>query len=415
MTDTTAVLTATDEAETLRAFDRMIAGGIAYLFVTLPFAVIDLLPVLRVVNRLFLLGVGVLAAYVAIRRSDYKVTVNWVLVALAALAIHTVVAIAINPRYMDPPELLNLFAVVSLVMWAMKTRVDFLPPFMIGVAAFYSVDVVIQRLVGVDLFGFTPFTDRYWGAFRYGAPTFGVFAMTMMFVPLYYVERPWLRWSLFALMCVGLVLANDRAPILQVMLAVLLFMPVSTTKKLIVTVTVSLSLLYVYVAHPQWMPSRILLLFVSAEAVFTIGPARMLAYFGNSLSIVGYMGKWVSVAEGWFTWDNGVAVLFGTGWGSTPFALADLAGLGRPHSTYIDVLVSLGLAGFVAMAAAVVRLWWKNRGRFLLVSTSVMPVAFFSMFSANWLFLIMVSLILMYWAPAWPIGNRRWRPAPAAY
>lgn len=409
------MLTATDEAGTLRALDRIIAGGIAYLFVTLPFAVTDLLPVLRVMNRLFLLGIGVLAAYVAIRRGDYKVTVNWVLIALAGLGVQTVVGMAIHPNYMDPPELLNLFAVVSLVLWAMETRVNFLPPFMIGVAAFFSVDVIIQRFVGVDLFGFTPFMDRYWGAFRYGAPTFGVFAMTMMFAPLYYVKRPWLRWSQFAVISVGLILSNDRAPILQVMLASLLFMPIGMTKKMVVTAAISLIVLYVYVAHPMWMPSRILLLFVTAEALFAIGPARMFANFGHELSYVGYIDKWTSIVQGWFTWDNGVAVLFGTGWGSTPFALEPLAGVGRPHSTYIDVLVSLGLVGFVAMVAAVVRLWWRNRGRFLLVSTSVLPVAFFSMFSANWLFLIMTSLILMCWAPAWPIGNRRWRPASAAY
>lgn len=61
--------------------------------------------------------------------------------------------------------------------------------------------------------------------FYFGAPTFGVFLSFVFFLPFFYLKNGWLKLLVIAISVGGLIVANDRAPIVQIGLALLLFMP----------------------------------------------------------------------------------------------------------------------------------------------------------------------------------------------
>lgn len=395
--------------------DRGLTILLAYLFITLPFAVSDWFPLLRVANRSLLLAAGIIAAWSLFVKNGYRVRSSWSSLLALLLFLHMGLAIfrsdSTEMMWETVKENLNLFAVVALASWSHTVGPRFLPRVIIWTTAVYSVDVLIQRVVGVDLFGLQPFGDRYWGVFSYGAPTFGVFISTVFFVPWFFLKSRLKRFLLGALYLAALLIASDRAPLVQLFLALVIFVPVPLILKLLFGGGLIAGGYYVVLANPEWLPEKVRLLLEAVRLLIIMGPRDFLTDSETlrQLSLDAYLEKWVDVLSAWFTYDNGVNVLLGTGWGALPYVLRDTAGWSRPHSTYLELVISLGLIGSVILAAVVLGLWWRYPRRFLLLAPVVLPFVFFSVFSANWLFLSLMAYMMFVWAPR---GRELSRAAP---
>lgn len=386
--------------------DRWLTILLAYLFITLPFAVSDWFPLLRVVNRSLFLAAGIIAAWSLFVKNRYRVRTSWSSLLALLLFLHMGLAIyrsdSTEMMWETVKENLNLFAVVALASWSHTVGPRFLPQVIIWTSAIYSVDVLIQRVVGVDLFGLQPFGERYWGVFSYGAPTFGVFISTVFFVPWFFLESKLKRVLVCVLYLAALLAASDRAPLVQLFLALVLFVPAPLILKLAFGGGLITGAYYLVWANPEWLPEKIRLLLDAVQLLIIRGPSDFLTDSATlrQLSLDAYLEKWVDVLSAWFTYDNVVNVVFGTGWGALPHVLRDTAGWSRPHSTYLELVISLGVIGAVVLTVVLLALWWRHPRRFLLLAPIVLPFAFFSVFSANWLFLSLMAYMMFVWAPS---------------
>jgi hypothetical protein len=373
--------------------DRIIIWLLAYLFATLPFAVTDFSLFLTAFNRSLLIVVGGLCAYFALSKRSYNVRLNGTFLILGIIFIHSFISMLRAGTLDYAKEVGTLFGLVFIALWARDVRVDVLAKAVIGVALFYCVDVIYQYFNGVNLFGFTPRNNRIWGAFYFGAPTFGIFLSFVFFLPFFYLKRRWLKSVVVVIFAVTMFIANDRAPIVQTVLAILLFMSLRPWHKLLAFGFALTPILLVTVSDPS-ASNRVIAIYEGVNFFLFSKDSAELEGFLNSYGMTAYLDIWGGVTGGWFRWDNLVNVLFGTGWGSAPDAAASVSEFGRPHNIHLELLIIWGVVGYAAVLGWLIRLYRRHRETFVIFATAVLPFGFFSLTSSNYLFMITISYIL---------------------
>lgn len=373
-----------------RDVDRIILVLLGYMLVSLPFAVIDFSFPLVLFNRLVLLLVGFLCVFSALGKRGFNIALNGTFMALAIILMHSVVSMMRDNTFDYAKELVTLMSLVAVVLWARDVRVDRLARFAIGIAVFYSLDAIYQHYTGIDWFGFAPWGNRSWGAFNFGAPTLGVFLAMIIFLPFFFVKSRWLRWSAFLLIAFGMLVANDRAPMVQVIMAALLFSKLRLKYKLL-TIGCVLAPIFFVPALPPATSNRIIALYWGLH-LFLFGQETMeFKDFYYSSGIEAYGQIWGSLVTAWFRGDNIFNVIFGTGWGSSARLAERLSGLGRPHSIHLEIMVSWGLLGYAVIIAKLFNIALRYRAFFIILASSVLPFTFFSLISFNPFFLMALN------------------------
>ncbi len=388
----------------------VIIGLLLYLFATLPFAVVDNSLALSVFNRSLLLAVGALCLlskrYFDLSRPGAPVVVTLILAHTAFSMLQ-----AGSTDYFR--EVAVLFALASIVVWARTAPLRPLVMGIIVIALFYCVDVMVQYYRGVDFFGFVPRNNRIWGAFYYGAPTFGTFLSFVVFAPLYFIRRVALRLAVLSVFLVSMVIANDRAPVLQTAVALMIFAPVRRRSKLLLAAMILAPAMIVSAMDPL-TSNRVVALY---RGVYLLVMARGSDEFAQFLSAYGFQGYfelWAAIATGWFRWDNLFNVLFGTGWGSVLDALRGVSEYSRPHSSHMDVMVCWGLVGYALILWFLFRTWRRHRMTFLLLAPAALPFSSFSLTSANYLFMMCIAAVLFVGASRTSRQPQRRRAAAGA-
>ena len=373
-----------------RVIDRIILVLLGYMLASLPFAVVDFLLPLVFFNRLVLVLVGVLCAFSALGKRGFNLTLNGTFIVLAIILVHSFFSIMLDNTFDYVKELITLMSLVAVVLWSKDVRVEGLARFAIGIAVFYSLDAIFQNYTGTDWFGFTPWGNRSWGAFNFGAPTLGVFLAMVIFLPFFFIKNTLIKWLFFLLIALGMVVANDRAPMVQVVLAALLFSKLRLKYKLL-TIGCVLAPIFFVPALPPATSNRIIALYWGLHLFLFGQETSELKGFYYSSGIEAYGQIWGSILTGWFQWDNIFNVIFGTGWGSS-FHLAErFSGLGRPHSIHLELLVSWGILGYAAVIAKIFHLFLRYRACFIILASAVLPFTFFSLVSFNPFFLMVLN------------------------
>lgn len=374
--------------------DRIIVWLLVYLFATLPFAAIDFSPFLMVLNRFLLIIVGGLSAYSALSKRSFRIRLNGAFFILGIILIHSFISILITGKLEYGKETGILFSLVFIAMWARDIRVDVLAKAVIFVTLFYCADAMYQYINGVDLCGFTPQNNRFWGCFSFGAPTFGIFLSLVFFLPFFYLKRSWLRLVVVVMFALSMFIAGDRAPIVQTLLAMFIFMPSRHWQKLLVFGLVLIPMPFLIEMDPS-TSNRVIAMLEGMKLFLFSEDSVALEEFVHSYGISAYLNIWSEVIGGWFTWDNLANVPFGAGWGSAPDAIASISRFGRPHNTHIEVLVIWGVVGYAAVLGWIIWLYRRNRETFVIFAPSILPFGFFSLVSSNHLFTMLISYILM--------------------
>ncbi|MDB0048180.1 hypothetical protein N9F12_01940 [Burkholderiaceae bacterium] len=373
--------------------DSLIVWLLVYLFVVLPFSVIDFSLFLTVFNRFLIIFVGGLCAYSALSKCAFNIRINGTFFILGIIFAHSFVTMLLSGKLDYAKEIVTLFGLVFIAKWARGIRVDVLANAVIIIALFYCADVLLQHINGVDLFGFEPRNGRIWGAFYFGAPTFGSFLSFVFFLPFFYLKGRWLKSTVVVIFAITMFIANDRAPIVQTILAVLLFMPLSRWHKLLAFGLIMTPLMFVTITEPS-ATNRVIAIYEGIN-IFLFGkdPAAVESYL-ISYGMTAYLDIWGGVIGGWFNWDNLVNVLFGTGWGSAPDSAARISDFGRPHNIHLELLIVWGVVGYAAFLSWLIMLYRRHRDTFVIFSTAVLPFGFFSLTSSNYLFMMTISYIL---------------------
>jgi len=373
--------------------DKVIVWLLVYLFATLPFAAIDFSLPFTVFNRSLLIIVGILSAFSALAKRSFNVRLNGTFLILGIIAIHSLISMlrAGTPDYTK--EVGTFFSLVFVAIWARGVRVDVLAKAVIAVAFFYCADAIYQYFNGVDLFGFSTRNNRSWGSFYFGAPTFGIFLSFVFFLPFFYLKNWWLKLVVIAIFVSGLIVANDRAPVVQIMLATLFFAPFRPGYRLLVIGFALTPILLVPAMDPS-ASNRISSLYWGLNLfLFNRESAEFQGYL-LSYGLTNYLHIWEGIIDGWFRWDNLFNVLFGTGWGSSLDAARSVSAGGRPHGIHLDILIVWGIVGYMAVFGWLIRLYWRHRETFVILASVVLPFSFFSLTSSNYLFMMTIIYIL---------------------
>lgn len=374
--------------------DRMIVVLLLYLFATLPFAVVDFSLTFSTFNRLVLLGVASLCALSALAKRSFRVPVNGLMIVVVVLVLHTLISMLRAGRIEYLRELANLLTLMCIAGWSRDVPLDTFVRGVIAAASFYCVDVFFQYLVGVDLFGFVPRNNRYWGAYYFGAPTFGTFLSFILLVPFFHLRRRRWRIAFTLLFVVAMVVSNDRSPVVQSALALFLFAPIGALYRVLLIGCALVPILFVTAMDPA-VSNRVLAMYWGLRLLLLDRGSPEFQDFLNAYGFGSYFDVWRRVLTGWFYWGNMHNVLFGTGWGSVLDSLKKLfAEVSRPHSIHIDLIVSWGIIGYAIFLGWVVRLYKEHRQRFVMFAPCVLPMSSFSLTSANYLFMMTISFIL---------------------
>ncbi len=377
-----------------RELDNLITGLLVFLVGTLPFAVTDFSTLFSLLCRLLLFGTGCLCAISASLKASSQLQLRNALILSMIIGLHTLISMLRVLSFDYAKELGGLISFIFMAVWARDVRTGPLAKGVIAIALFYCADVLYQYATGVDWFGFSPRNNRIWGPFYFGAPTFGAFLSFVLVLPWFYIKRTWLKLLLVAVFAVTLFVANDRAPVVQSLLAVLLFAPFRTRYR-VLAIGCALAPMMVVTAVDPLTSNRVAALYVGLRLLVTDRSSPELWDFLSVYGIVGYLEIWGAVVSGWFTWTNLPNVLFGTGWGSVMDELRlRVRDFSRPHSIHIDLLVSWGVVGYAVLLGWVLRLYRRNRETFVILAPCVLPFGFFSLTSSNYLFMIAISYVL---------------------
>lgn len=374
--------------------DKLVILLLIYLFATLPFAVIDLSLPFTMINRFLLIMVGILCAFAALSKRSFKVRLNATFVIFGIVFIHSLISMLRVESFDYAKEVITFFALAFIVIWARDVRVNVLAKAVIIITLLYCIDAIYQYVNGIDLFGFPVRNNRNWGAFYFGAPTFGVFLSFVFFLPFFYLKNGWLKLLVIAISVGGLIVANDRAPIVQIGLALLLFMPCRPGYRFLLIGIALAPILLVPAMEPS-ASNRLIALYWGLNLFLFEPESAMAESFLHSYGLVDYLNIWKGVIDNWFRWDNSLNILFGTGWGSSIDAVRSVSeGGSRPHSIHLDILIVWGIVGYILVLGWLIRLYWHHRETFVIYASVVLPFNFFSLTSSNHLFLMTIIYIL---------------------
>ena len=377
------------------ALDKLVIVLLVYLFATLPFAVIDFSQPITIFNRFVLIMVGILCAFIALSKRSFRVRLNGAFIILGIIFIHSLISMLGAEPFDYAKEVVTFFSLVFIAMWARDVRVDVLAKAVIAVALFYCIDAIYQYVNGIDLFGFPTRNNRSWGAFYFGAPTFGIFLSFVFFLPFFYLKNRWLKLVVIAIFVGGLIVANDRAPIVQIVLAVILFAPFRPWYRFLV-IGFALTPILLVPAMDPLVSNRVISLYWGLHLLFFEPESTEARTFLSQYGLIGYLLIWEGIIDGWLRWANLLNVLFGTGWGSSLDAVRSVSEgeSGRPHSIHLDILMVWGIVGYILVLGWLIRLYWHHRETFVIFASVVLPFSFFSLTSSNYLFLMTIIYIL---------------------
>lgn len=375
---------------------------IPWLVLSIPLSNFDFSPFIAALNRMAFYVCGLTAGYKLIVRKN-NIEFEWPLFVLVLLFISFATGIRnvslVSDMYEYASDILMLFSAIALLGPARSPITEKSGKFIAWCLVAYSLDVIWQFVYKVDMLGIEPYGEvRNWGLFILGAPTFGVFAVSMFFAPWFYLNIPNKLFA-YSIVIPAIFMANDRAPVLQ-LLACLIFGIFFIKRKLLVTSLVagSIAVLTILLVFLDLMPFRIkLLLDFIAWAVQNPNSAFQLQGGDETsklFSVYDYINTWSTIVNNWFSVGNYENVIYGSGWGAARDTLQYVAGVSRPHSVILELVVTFGFSS-VIFIFALNRLIKKYRVNSLLVMPFFMPFLFFSVYSFNLFILFVASWAMM--------------------
>ena len=238
------------------------------------------------------------------------------------------------------------------------------------------------------------------GAFFYsGAPSFGIFAILVVFIPFFCLNDKWAKVSTL-LIFLAILFSNDRGPIIVLALLTFMIFPLLFSKTRLIILYIFLFCLLLSLFKFEIEPARLKLLLeffkvisregISLENVFSVAQNK-------KYSFGAYLIKWDLIITNWFTYENILGVLFGTGFGVTHQIVAQFTDgvVGRPHNVALEILLTFGVVGslyFLYLLAFIIKTYKQHS---LLILSIFIPVLNFTVYSFNILLLLLISILIM--------------------
>ena len=369
--------------------------------VLLPLLVLEWNPLLVVANRFLFYVAGIIAiSYILTNKYDNNIfSAPYVFFIILFYMFYGFLG-ANNFHELFYESFLNglmfLFG-TALIIWSYTAKLINFPKFISILLVFHSIDVIFQALFGVNVVGLPPYiNDRNWGMFFYGAPTSGVFISMVFFIPWFFLKG-WLRVFLYILFIAALLLSNDRGPVIQVFTILLVYGMVYKFKLAITFVTLLLLImLSMYGSILEYLPSRVGLLVRSFHHFIEYGINDFLAMVSeNSFSIKAYQEKYLAIYYGWFNFSNISHVFFGSGIGITHTILEEYTGVGRPHHTILELLITFGVCVFAYFFVILTKVIKKFKSISVVIMPALFPFSFSTIYSFNWFILFLSACISM--------------------
>lgn len=376
-----------------------------WILVSLPFSVMEWNPGLVYFNRAMLLIVGVWAFFL-MSGSKFKKHIfafPYVLVLLLLYFVYGGIRASNIFDFFHEVVISGGAAIICLSVAALSTKFKRdinLPKYVSLILLMYSLDVLFQAITGVNVFGIEPYGVRNWGFFVYGAPSAGVFIAMLFFVPWFWLTGT-KRVVMYAIVISAMIVANDRAPVAQILAAIFFYL-IFIRREYIRTITslVACFLAFYVLFHLNLVPSRVHLLFESffylLQSKHGIAEVIQDSSLAASFSVHGYIEKWASIYSHWFVLSNWFNVMFGTGIGIAPVILSEYTGgvVGRPHSNILEVIITFGLVPFAYFVAMFISFVRQYKSLSIVVLPALLPFSFYSIYSFNWFFLFIMSLVV---------------------
>lgn len=366
--------------------DRTIIFLLVLLFAMLPFAAMDFSPFLILLHRIFLLGIGFYCALTVLQKSTNQNQFILQFLILFVVFLHSSVSFSVYGFDKTFKEIIILFLLYFIIIGVNKGYVVNLAKGVIAVTVFYCLDTIYQFIQGVDLFGFELRNGRAWGAFHYGSPSIAELLSLVFFLPYFFLKSLFMRTLVYIIFIFAMILANDRGPILQIVLSAIVFFPIAKWKRLLGVMILLLPVIFV----PSFDPSaenRLPALFLGFK-LFLLGDFEEFAAFTAMYGIDAYVDIWRNIYNFWFQWDNLIGVLFGSGWGIVPEVI------GRPHNIHLELLISWGVFGYFLFITWLFIVYRRNHKTFVILAPCLLPVGLWSLTSANYLFVASIVFIL---------------------
>jgi len=371
--------------------DQMVIFLLISLFVLLPFAVIDFSQFIVFFHRSLLIIVGILCVAIVLIKKGYKIKFNSTIAIFLIFFLHSAFLTLSRGSVFSLKEITVLFSLIFIAWWSKDVCINRLAKFIIGIATFYCLNVIYQNFNGSDFFGFVPRDGRVWGAFYYGAPAFGTFISLVFFLPFFFIRSLPVKLFIIAVFGSAMLLANDRAAILQTILAFLLFFPLTRSWRLLMIILAMAPMAWVTMMEPS-ASNRLMSIYMGLK-LFLVNDAIALESVLLEYGMQGYLDIWGAVYNLWFDLENLFGVLFGSGFGIAPEVLGRFHNTNRPHQIHLELMINVGLIGFMFFLGWLSKFYTRHRKCFVIFAPAVLPFAFFSLSSANHLFLIMLSYI----------------------
>lgn len=370
------------------------------LTIVLPFVILEWSPLFVVINRVLFYMAGGLAIYVSLgaRFNDSVFSPPYVLFLLLIYSLYGVIrADSFIDLFFE--SILNSFMFLlgaAIVLWSKKSNLINFPKLLSIILFVHCIDVIFQSVFGFNVLGIVPpIEGRNWGMFVYGAPSAGSYISMMFFVPLF-----WLRGFrlVVAYVVIGLALfmANDRGPVLQIFSILFVYGLFFYFKVMMLIIVLFASLLYLFDFGYEVLPERIAMAVKAVSYVVEYGVSGLISdhRLANEYSIGGYLEKYASIYNGWFSMDNMWNVLFGSGIGITSVVLEEYAGIGRPHNNVLEFLITFGVLPSIYFILFVVGVVMREKKASIVLMPALFPFSFFSIYSFNWFFLFILLCVV---------------------
>jgi O-antigen ligase len=368
----------------------------AYLFALMPFAVEKHSEKLMYMNRSLFFAVGAIV-FIAIGMKKIKVE-NYAYILL--FGIYTLIQVCIFAVLIDNGNFSYSFfkwaqfiIAALLFIWSRYITYEqrkLLAYLIIAITLFYSTDAIIQYVIGVDIFGYKD-KQRSWGAFVYGAPPLGFLISMMFFVPIYYLKNKMLLISTYFCLLLALLLAQDRASILQVMIAIFAALIIKGyIRYAIILFSAGVGFFYLYQLSDTY---RIAMLINASAAFVGSGFDLDVLVANNELYSLGeYVKKYEIIIEFLLSKHDPLAVIFGVGFGASDSYLSNYLQAGRTHWSYLQYFVEFGVIGVVVAVMLIFRIIARKE---ILLLPLILPSIVLQYSSFNNMLIILVLLMLL--------------------
>lgn len=376
--------------------DRGIKVIIPVTLALLPFAHIDLSYQIYVGHRLLMFLTAVVCLYMFVSGERSVREKLYLLGTLSYLLMTSTIAAFYFNDTSPIKEFLSIFTVITFSFYLISSPSKKTMLWCLFVIAFFCLDAVFQSVVGHDFFFFPKHHGmRSWGAFIMGSPSFGVFLMSFFFLPFFAIKNRTLKGLMILLMCVGILVTNDRAPFLQISLATYLFVNASMSFKLFFLFFSGLVLSVVTFNFAEYVPFR---LYILVESFYTIFRDPSVLLQNTTMSLDQYMDIWTSNISTWVHQAPLFNKIFGFGWGGGALFLQEMKQNPRNHQIYLDILFNIGALGLGTFFYLIFRLFKKLGPHAVIFSTTVLPFSFYSLHTFTWLYVTALSFILACWS-----------------